>query len=76
VSRLDALNTATLNALAFNDPQKLTIERDAALGAAKYTPETRAADDAAWRAAADRLLAAVEHGGLLDDTPTESLTNA
>ena len=61
------MNDATLTALAFNDPKKLSDERENALSAARETPITKAKDDAEWRAARDRLLAAIDQGKLLDD---------
>lgn len=66
IERIDAVNDATLTALAFNEPKKLSDERENALSAAHETPITKAKDDAEWRAARDRLLAAVDRG-LLDD---------
>jgi len=65
IERIDAVNVATLNALAFNEPQKLGAERERALDAAKERPREASAD-ADWRERARRLVDAIETGKVLD----------
>lgn len=64
--RIRDVNNAILTAVAFSsEPNKLTAERDAALAAARSAPMTRPTDDE-WRQRAERLVAAIETGKVLD----------
>lgn len=58
------MNVATLNALAFNEPNKLAGERENALSAAKERQGDVA--DTEWRERAARLVDAIETGKVLD----------
>lgn len=70
IERIDAVNEATLTALAFNEPKKLSDERDNALSAAKESLVKDEKADEEWKARAARLVAALEAGRVLDgDVP-------
>lgn len=66
VESIERVNTAILNALAFNEPHKLSIERDTAIAVAKRTAGRDSATDTAWRERAARLVAAIEGGRVLE----------
>jgi len=72
IERIDAVNDATLTAIAFNEPKKLADERENALSAAREKQAKDEKAEAEWRERAARLVAAIEGGGVLQDAVTGS----